>query len=382
MNGPSTAYETSRLEALAHVEMDSSAAERRFDNITQLAAIACHAPIAFIGFVDAEHVQLKSTVGLSATHFPRSNAFCAHAIATPHDVMIVPDARHDPRFAHNAEVVGDPRLRAYAGMPLLDSKGYPIGVLAVMDFLPRGFSDHERGILRVLAKEIVTLLDLCDRVRRLEGELAEHVRYQRGIEVAQRDLRKTTGLLTVLSTTDDLTHLANRGAFDRRLAHEINRVKRHRYPLSLLMIDIDDFKQYNDTFGHPAGDEALRIVAQLLRRAVRKIDCAARIGGDEFAVVLPFTDLASAAVIAERCRAAAATHRWPHGPLRISVGVAQLSPRAIDGAVLLRAADEALYRAKFGGRNMIAAQSEPTLDAPRPAIAKLPARGRSAVAAA
>jgi diguanylate cyclase (GGDEF)-like protein len=372
MNGPITAYETSRLEALARVDIGRGAADRRFDYVTRLAAMTCRAPIAFVGFVDAEQVRLKSTVGLNTEHFPRANAFCAHAIATPRDVMIVADARQDPRFAHNPEVAGDPYLRSYAGVPLLDSKGYPIGVLAVMDFLPRGFTDHERDILRALAKEAVTLLDLSDRLCRLEGELAEHVRYERRIEVVQRGLRKATSALAVLSITDGLTRLANRGAFDRRLTQEIDRVEGDRYALSLLMIDIDRFKQYNDSFGHPAGDEALRTLARLLRKVLRQGDFAARIGGDEFAVILPFTGLSSAKVIAERCRAAVQSHRWLHSPLRISVGVAQLAPHIGDGAGLISAADRALYGAKFGGRNRIAAQSEPMDITPTPALKTCP----------
>jgi diguanylate cyclase (GGDEF)-like protein len=243
-------------------------------------------------------------------------------------------------------------------VPMVDTNGYPIGVLAVMDFLPRGFTDHERDILRALATEAVTLIDLGDRLCRLEGELAEHVRYERRIEVVQRGLRQTTSALAVLSITDGLTGLANRGAFDRRITQEIDRVAGNRHALSLLMIDIDHFKQYNDSFGHPAGDEALRTFARLLRKVLRKVDFAARIGGDEFAVILPSTDLSSATVIAERCRAAAELLRWPHSPLRISVGVAQLAPRTGSAAELISAADEALYGAKFGGRNRIAAQSE------------------------
>jgi adenylate cyclase len=195
MNIPRTAYETSRLEALARVDIDGGADDRRFDDLTRLAAISCNAPVAFVSFVDAERIRLKSTVGVSVEHFARANAFCAHAIATPNEVMIVADARHDSRFARNPEVAGNPHLRSYAGVPLLEAKGYPIGVLAVMDFSPRGFTDREREILRALANAAVTLLELGASLCRLEGELAEHVRYERGIEVAQRDLRNTARVL-------------------------------------------------------------------------------------------------------------------------------------------------------------------------------------------
>jgi diguanylate cyclase (GGDEF)-like protein len=374
MNAFLTAGETARLEALACCNIRYSTKDPRFDLITRLAATSCHAPVAFISFVDADTVRLKSAAGFGAPQFARANSFCAHAITRPLDVTVVPDARHDHRFNRHSLVASEPHLWSYAGAPLLDPRGYAVGMLAVLDFVPRSFSEAQQQILAALAKEVAALLELCATVQRMEGELSEHRRYERRLEAAQRELRHSTGLLKLAASTDSLTLLANRCAFDNRLLDEIERVSRRTSPLSLLMIDIDHFKNYNDAFGHPAGDEALRAVAQLLRLTVRRIDFAARIGGDEFAVILPFTDLAGARVIAEKCRVAAEARRGPHGPLHISVGAAQLSGLSSDGSELVSAADEALYTAKFAGRNRVVASSGSTMaGSMSPHIAGVPA---------
>ena len=361
MNAFMTAGETARLEALACCNIQYSIKDPRFDLITRLAATSCHAPVAVIAFVDTDLVRLKSAVGLGSRQFARANSFCAHAITRPLDITVVPDARHDPRFNQHLLVTSEPHLWSYAGAPLLDPRGYAVGVLAVMDFVPRSFSDAQQQILAELAKEVAALLELCATVHRMEGELSEHRRYERRLEAVQRELRHSTELLKLAASTDSLTLLANRSAFDNRLLDEVERVNRRVSPMSLLLIDIDHFKNYNDAFGHPAGDEALRAVAQLLRQTVRRIDFAARIGGDEFAVILPFTDLAGARVVAEKCRAAAEARRGPHGPLHVSIGAAQLSGLSIDGSELISAADEALYSAKIAGRNRVVACSGSTM---------------------
>jgi diguanylate cyclase (GGDEF)-like protein len=354
MNALISAGETSRLEALAGCNIQYGVADTRLELIARLASATCRAPVAFIAFVEDELVRPKSMVGIRMSPLARAGDFCAHTITTPRELTIVPDARHDRRFDHHPLVADTPHLRSFAGAPLLDSRGFALGALAVMDYVPRGFSDPQLLILEVLAKEASALLELCETVQRLEGELSEHLRYERRLEASQRELRQCTGLLKLAASTDSLTMLANRGAFDLRLAEEIERVNRRMSPLSLLMIDIDHFKEYNDSFGHPAGDEALRAVAQLLRVTVRRVDFAARVGGDEFAVILPFTDFSGAKVIAEKCRVAAEQHRWPHRPLHVSVGAAQFSGgQSVDGVELISAADSALYSAKFAGRNRV-----------------------------
>lgn len=151
---------------------------------------------------------------------------------------------------------------------------------------------------------------------------------------------------------DPLTNLPNRRLLEARLSEEVSRSTRHHQPLSLLMMDVDDFKGYNDRFGHPAGDEVLRQIAALLVSALRGEDFAARYGGEEFAALLPDTPLEAAWRVAERIRTKVTQAHWPRRKITLSLGVAQLEP-ALGVNGLVSAADSALYRAKQGGRNRV-----------------------------
>lgn len=154
------------------------------------------------------------------------------------------------------------------------------------------------------------------------------------------------------SRIDVLTGLANRRGFDERIREEVARSERYGHPLSLLMIDIDDFKRVNDASGHAAGDEALRTVASQIEKSIRSIDTAARYGGEEFAVILPETAIAGAAVVAERIRGRVAGVVSPH-PLTVSIGVAELTRSGEAPFELVNRADAALYRAKVAGKNRL-----------------------------
>jgi two-component system cell cycle response regulator len=164
-----------------------------------------------------------------------------------------------------------------------------------------------------------------------------------------------------LATTDGLTGLTNRRAFNELLEQRLKEAARYERPLSLLLLDIDHFKKVNDTHGHPAGDAVLKGVAKLAQKAARDTDVAARYGGEELALILPETDARGALVIAERLRKLieAATHASEHGPLKVtvSIGVATTSKQAKAPAelpsALIEAADRALYRAKHAGRNRV-----------------------------
>jgi len=161
----------------------------------------------------------------------------------------------------------------------------------------------------------------------------------------------------VMSITDPLTGLHNRRYLEARLAEELSRSKRYDYPLSFMMIDIDDFKLYNDRNGHQAGDRALEITAQCLRAALRKVDVASRYGGEEFSILLPQTDLQEAGVIADRIRRkiydTPFTHgkSQPLGAVTVSIGLSAFSPTLDSAEAIVRAADRALYHAKSHGKN-------------------------------
>lgn len=163
-----------------------------------------------------------------------------------------------------------------------------------------------------------------------------------------------------LAITDPLTGLANHRQFYHQLAREIRRAQRYKRPLTLLMLDLDHFKAFNDRHGHLAGDHALRETADVLRQNARSVDILARYGGEEFAIILPETDLQRAAYQAERIRSAVADHVFrsqetgQEHQVTVSIGVASVSQAMRKSEDLVHDADTALYRAKAGGRNRLA----------------------------
>jgi diguanylate cyclase (GGDEF)-like protein len=163
----------------------------------------------------------------------------------------------------------------------------------------------------------------------------------------------------LMSITDSLTALPNRRYLEERLADELNRSKRYDYPMSFLMIDIDDFKAYNDKNGHQAGDLALQITAHCLKGALRVVDVASRYGGEEFCILLPQTAMSEAGVIADRIRNRVSTTHFPHGKTQplgrvtISVGVSTFTKNIDSPENIIAAADRALYQAKSMGKDRV-----------------------------
>lgn len=161
----------------------------------------------------------------------------------------------------------------------------------------------------------------------------------------------------LMSITDPLTGLHNRRYMEARLSEELNRSKRYEFPMSFMMIDIDDFKLYNDRNGHQAGDRALEITAQCLRSTLRKADVASRYGGEEFTILLPQTTLKEAGAIADRLRRQIMATKFPHGEsqpmgaVTVSIGLSSLSSSLDSVEAIIRAADRALYHAKSHGKN-------------------------------
>ena len=173
------------------------------------------------------------------------------------------------------------------------------------------------------------------------------------LDAKNEKLRQQNEELETLSLTDGLTGLANRRFLVQQLNEEALRFRRTKKEFSVLMADVDHFKQYNDTFGHPAGDEVLRKVARILQSAVREMDCVARYGGEEFCVMLPETSAPGAAILAERICERVAAAEFPGQKITLSLGVASLPDNGDTPDAVIAAADEALYQAKREGRNRV-----------------------------
>ncbi|HEX8735624.1 MAG TPA: diguanylate cyclase [Pyrinomonadaceae bacterium] len=211
---------------------------------------------------------------------------------------------------------------------------------------PITIAGQKIGVLNVTDKTNGDVYDDFDL------ELLNSIAPQLAVAFERVTLKRKAGEYEQLSVIDALTGLYNRRYLEARLVEEINRSQRHGFPMSFLMIDVDEFKPYNDRFGHTEGDKALQIVAQSLKATLRGADVAARYGGEEFSILLPQTNLKEASLIAERVRQKVEETEFPNRKVTVSIGVATCSPHCtVEG--LKSEADKALYQAKASGRNNV-----------------------------
>lgn len=208
---------------------------------------------------------------------------------------------------------------------------------------------HKQGMAGRMGRNVGIRVALLDYFTNLQQKLDNP-------KMIEMDLFEKTMLSAV---TDGLTGLYNHRYFQDRFEEEVERARRYQNPLSLMMLDLDDFKIYNDANGHIAGDLLLVEVSKVFKKAVRKVDTVARYGGEEFAIILPSTKKKGASIIAGRICQKVADHHFPNqvimplGRITISVGVASLGEDADNHSNLLDYADKALYRAKQGGKNQV-----------------------------
>ena len=217
--------------------------------------------------------------------------------------------------------------------------GRTFGVLCFSSISSReaDFSAADREFLQLMAQW-------------LGGEL-ERLQAVAELETKQQALMQVNAQLEALATIDGLTGAKNRRAFNDQLEMEFRRALRYSTPLSLLLLDVDKFKQFNDTLGHQAGDEVLKTVAKVLMKSVRVIDFVARYGGEEFVILLPNTDAEGAIILSERLRIKIEEAPWPARAVTASFGISTLTPEFKEGPELTHAADLALYASKENGRN-------------------------------
>lgn len=174
----------------------------------------------------------------------------------------------------------------------------------------------------------------------------------------KKQLETINEKLEIMATSDGLTGLKNSRFFHEQLASEFQRARRYKQPLSMILLDVDHFKKFNDTFGHLAGDGALRDVANVIKQTSRTIDIAARYGGEEFAVILPQTDTNGAKIIAQRICDAIAAMPQEHRTITASIGVSSLDENKPDATAMTAAADKALYLSKERGRNCVTLETD------------------------
>ena len=340
-------HETSRLAALMDYHILDTLQEPAFDDIVEIASIICQAPVAVINFIDKDRQWFKSVKGLSVRETPLDISICSHAILQP-GLSVVPDTTQDERFASNPLVTGDPFLRFYAGALLKSSDGYPLGTLCVLDYHPRDIDQQQRFALQALANQVMAHMELMRSHREQKRLIAE-------LESARHEMAN-------LAATDVLTGLLNRRAFERRLRNTLASIKRGAPPAAIVMIDIDNFKQINDTYGHPVGDSVIKRFAKRCRSIVREADVLARWGGEEFMLLMPHTTVEEAYQAANRLRDKLARQPLVDNiaePLYVtaSLGICRLD-EASELQEQLHAVDQLMYQAKERGRDCIAVEGE------------------------
>ncbi|OOG25407.1 hypothetical protein B1C78_06735 [Thioalkalivibrio denitrificans] len=278
-------------------------------------------------------------------------------------------------------VDADNRIKTW-NRRFLEIWSIPDGVMTAGD--GAGALESVRGQLKDPDQFISRVLDLYEhldkeergyRVEMRDGRVCE--RHSRGLRDPQgtywgriwfyRDVtahEQMTAQLEQYARTDMLTHTENRRAFMEALRNEFSRARRYAHPLTVLMIDLDRFKSVNDKYGHEGGDAALKAFAHTVRPLLRDTDRFARMGGEEFAVLLPETGLEEGRKLAERLRAEVAgmtvESRLEYFKVTVSIGVAELQPDEVDAEETLNRADKALYAAKHGGRNRVSVASAKT----------------------
>lgn len=309
--------ETERICELQSLHVLDTAPEERFDRITRVASALFEVPIALVSMVDVNRQWFKSCVGLSASETGRDISFCGHTIMGD-DIMMVEDATKDVRFADNPLVTGEPNIRFYAGFPLKMPSGNSLGTLCLIDSKPRQFTPQQHALLADLGEIVIS----------------EFVSQQ-------------------AATIDPLTRLFNRRGFEVLARKAIANSRRYRWSVSLVYFDLNKFKAINDNYGHNAGDQALVELAAILGKVMRESDIVARIGGDEFVVML---------MNASESKARFKTQRLLHHineknnsgelPFQLSVsygivGFDSARHKSLDD--MLRDGDEAMYRHKSEG---------------------------------
>lgn len=242
--------EIERLRALRALKILDTAHEERFDRVTRIAKHLFNVSISLVTLIDEDRQWFKSRQGLGVCELPRESSFCGHTI-NQNELLIIPDTSSDERFFDNPFVVGDPKIRFYAGFPLKLKQGVIIGTLCLADDKPRNLSDEEKQLLRDL------------------GSLVEQE-----IQSIQ------------LATIDELTKISNRRGFLSLAEHTLNNCKKNKVSMTLILFDLNKFKQINDVYGHHEGDFVLTKFAQVMLSSFCDCEVIGRLGGDEFVVML------------------------------------------------------------------------------------------------
>lgn len=340
------------VDLLQAMGIADPAALEDFEVLTRVASLVTGAPNAFVSFMDSS--DFWPTSASPGGRINREVAYCSALLEADSDTLMIKDVRSDPRTRAIADRQPESTVVTYAGALLKADDGSKLGTLCVTDDVQRDLNAEQISLLRGLARQAMNLVSL---------------------RTAKRELTEALAQMTLLARTDELTTLLNRRAFYEEAEALRRLVLRQRGAMSLVVLDLDHFKRINDGLGHAAGDAVLGAIGRLLCAELRTTDRIGRVGGEEFAIAMPFTTPRDAMQRIEQLRHSIAERPIAFGTNSISVTVSggiseiQAMDSTLDGA--MRRGDQALYRAKAAGRNRVLLD---TVDVHRCAAPKLTQR--------
>lgn len=337
---PPPRFEQQKNEVLQRYRILNGTQVHVADQIARTASQVFGVPMVIASLNERYRNWYRSAHGVPETHLAPLTEFCIQANLSQ-TAFAVTDVRTDPHFAGDPVVAGRPGITFFAGAPLRDPEGKRFGTLCLLDSQPHEFPIERLRLLESFAG--IVSQDICVR---------SAARYcVRDLIEAEHD---KCGLFD-MAMTDPLTKALNRRAFYRLAEREVLRAARHGKSLAAMMIDIDHFKKVNDVHGHSVGDEVLARMVSCITKVVRDEDLLGRVGGEEFAMVLPETDAPRALALANRIRAAVNALEFHAGTgdfqITLSVGISEPGFADLDILPALERADRALYCAKQNGRN-------------------------------
>lgn len=316
----------------------------QWQTIMDILSIIMASPIALIMRYEATHFRVcvkneaqSNPFEIGETVENGTGSYC-ESVINDDNPLLIENAILDEKWLHAPEV--ELGLINYLGFPLRWPNGDAFGTICILNTKAVSYSDKQQQLMLQIRNIVESNLELLEKNQQLET-LSSNLQY--------------------LANTDDLTGIWNRRAFINESNKEIQRFKRSKHRTCLLMMDIDDFKVINDAFGHEVGDEVLKLFSHSIQAAKRPYDVFGRIGGEEFAVLLPETPLKQATSLAERLRKKVSEIFYHTGGkninITVSIGAYELKQDETNILDALNKADKLLYAAKHSGKNTVTAKS-------------------------
>lgn len=338
---PVPSFEQQRLEIMQRYRLIAPPGVMRVSVLAEAAGRALGFPMVFAALTERHRDRFAVHWGIEPGHLAMVSSLCMRTNLSE-DTFWVAEAEADAHFAGHLAVTDGPRVRAFAGAPMRAGGGARLGTLCLLSDRADGPAPDPAAVA-AMADLASGALCASSAARYAVADLIEAERTKRAFYD--------------MAMTDPLTGVLNRRAFFDVAAREVGRAARHDRPLTVIALDADHFKSINDEHGHAVGDQVLKGIAASLRGGLRDEDAIGRLGGEEFAVLLPETGEAAALRLADRLRrlVAATEHGGRDAPLRVTVsmGVSAPKPGEPDIACALKRADEAVYAGKAAGRNRV-----------------------------